>query len=73
MVTSTWSLRPTALSAFCTWLTWERWSGLVGLRTADWLTPNPPAGTLKTLFDHDLLVSHCETARHGVWCAPQIL
>ncbi len=34
-VTSTFSLRPTALSAFCTWLTWERWSGLVNLRTAD--------------------------------------
>ena len=44
-MTSTWSLRPTALSAFCTWLTWERWAGLVGLRTADWLTPSLPASS----------------------------
>ena len=44
-MTSTFSLRPTALSAFCTWLTWERWSGLVNLRTADSLTPSLPASS----------------------------
>ncbi len=44
-MTSTFGLRPTALSAFCTWLTWERWSGLVNLRTADSLTPSLPASS----------------------------
>ena len=34
-VTSTLSLRPTTRSAFCTWIMWERWSGLVNLRTID--------------------------------------
>ena len=44
-MTSTFSLRPTDLRAFCTWVTWERWSGLVNLRTADSLTPSLPASS----------------------------
>ncbi len=30
---------------FCSWLTWEWWSGLVSLRTADSLTPSLPASS----------------------------
>ena len=44
-MTSTFSRRPTALRAFCTWLTGERWSGLVNLRTGGSLTDSRPVSS----------------------------